>query len=88
MAQIRRKLAEEPPQKRLAMFRQAFARPNIGLLIVLTFLATFVFSGLDSTFAMWSRRQFGWGPAQNGSLFAFLGSLGAAVRGGMVGPAV
>ena len=84
--EIRRKLAEEPPQKRLAMFRQAFARPNVGLLIALTFLATFVFSGLESTFAMWSRRQFGWGPEQNGYLFAFVGLLSAAVQGGLIGP--
>ncbi|MCH7865219.1 MAG: MFS transporter, partial [Proteobacteria bacterium] len=38
--EIRRKLAEEPPQKRLAMFRQTLNRPNVRLLIGLPFLAT------------------------------------------------
>jgi DHA1 family tetracycline resistance protein-like MFS transporter len=51
----------------------------------LSFLAAFVFAGLESTFAMWSRRQFGWGPEQNGYLFAFVGVLGAGVQGGLMG---
>jgi DHA1 family tetracycline resistance protein-like MFS transporter len=85
-ADIRRRLAETPRQARLAMFRQALRRPTVGLLIVLTFLATFVFAGLESTFAMWSRRQFGWGPEQNGYLFAFVGLLSAVIQGGLIGP--
>ncbi|MDA0998342.1 MAG: MFS transporter, partial [Proteobacteria bacterium] len=65
--------------------KQAIMLPGVGFLILLSFLATFVFAGLESTFAMWSRRQFGWGPAQNGYLFAFIGLLSAAVQGGAVG---
>ena len=84
-AEIRQRLAQEPPKKRLAMFREALGRPVIGLLLVLTFLATFVFAGLESTFAMWSRRQFGWGPEQNGYLFAFIGLLSALIQGSLIG---
>ena len=84
-AEIRQRLAQEPPKKRLAMFREALDRPVIGLLLILTFLATFVFAGLESTFAMWSRRQFGWGPEQNGYLFAFIGLLSALIQGGLIG---
>ncbi len=84
-AEIRQRLAKEPPKKRLAMFREALDRPVIGLLLLLTFLATFVFAGLESTFAMWSRRQFGWGPQQNGYLFAFIGLLSALIQGGLIG---
>ena len=80
--------SRENRAKGMGMIRQALTRPNVGLLIGLTFLATFVFSGLESTFAMLSRRQFGWGPEQNGYLFAFVGLLGAAVQGGMIGPLV
>jgi DHA1 family tetracycline resistance protein-like MFS transporter len=83
--EIRRKLAQQPPKKRLGMFREALGRPHVGLLILITFLATFVFAGLEATFAMWSRRQFGWGPEQNGYLFAFVGLLSAAIQGGLVG---
>ncbi len=84
-AEIRQRLAQQPPKKRLAMFREALDRPLIGLLLLLTFLATFVFAGLESTFAMWSRRQFGWGPEQNGYLFAFIGLLSALIQGGLIG---
>lgn len=84
-AEIRQRLAQKPPKKRLAMFREALGRPAIGLLLLLTFLATFVFAGLESTFAMWSRRQFGWGPLQNGYLFAFIGLLSALIQGGLIG---
>ena len=83
--EIRQRLAQQPPKKRLAMFRKALDRPVIGLLLLLTFLATFVFAGLESTFAMWSRRQFGWGPEQNGYLFAFIGLLSALIQGGLIG---
>ena len=34
---------------------------------------------------MWSRRAFGWGPEQNGYLFAFVGLISAGVQGGLVG---
>ncbi len=84
-ADVRRRLAETPRRTRLEMFAAALKRPNVGLLIALSFLATFVFAGLESTFAMWSRRQFGWGPEQNGYLFAFVGLLSAVVQGGLIG---
>ena len=53
--------------------------------MLLGFLATFVFAGLETTFAMWSRRAFDWGPEQNGWLFAYVGVLSAAVQGGLMG---
>ena len=65
--------------------RDALGRPKVGLLIALSFLATFVFAGMETTFAMWSRRQFGWGPEQNGYLFACVGLLAAGIQGGLVG---
>lgn len=60
-------------------------RPHIGLLVGISFLATVVFAGMEATFAMWSERQFGWGPEQNGYLFAFVGALIAVVQGGLIG---
>ena len=70
---------------RWQMLAQALRTPGVGRLIVIAFLATFVFAGMETTFAMWSRRQFGWGPEQNGYLFAFVGLISAAVQGGLVG---
>jgi len=73
-----------PPTRRRQM-REALATPGIGMLIAMSFLAVFVFAGMETTFAMWSRRTFGWGPEQNGYLFAFVGLLSAAIQGGLVG---
>lgn len=63
----------------------ALHRPRLRGMIGLMFLSTFVFAGMESTFAIWSRRQFGWGPEPNGYLFAFVGLLSAAIQGGAIG---
>ena len=72
-------------RKRWRQLRDALQQPGVGLVIGLAFLANFVFAGMETTFAMWSRRAFGWGPEQNGYLFAFVGLLAAAIQGGLVG---
>ncbi|MDH5748069.1 MAG: MFS transporter, partial [Rhodospirillales bacterium] len=83
--EIRARLAAKPSQTRWAQLRAALGRPGVGLFLAISFLATFVFAGMETTFAMWSRRQFGWGPEQNGYLFASVGLLSAAVQGGLIG---
>jgi len=83
--EVRRRLAEKPRAQRWAQFRAALAQPKVIRLIGLTFLATFVFAGMEATFALWSNRRFGWGPAQNGYLFAFVGILSATIQGGFIG---
>ncbi|MGZ8354860.1 MAG: MFS transporter [Allosphingosinicella sp.] len=65
--------------------RRALADPGVRVILIMSFLATFVFAGMETTFAMWSRRQFGWGPEQNGYLFAFVGAMTALIQGGLVG---
>ncbi len=82
-----------PPEKRgklrastLASALSLMARqPALLLLFVISFLTTFVFAGMEATFALWSERSFGWGPAQNGFAFAYLGVLVALVQGGATG---
>jgi len=58
--------------------------PQLRLTVILLFLVTFVFAGMESTFALWSERAFGWGPAQNGYVFAYTGVLVALVQGGLI----
>jgi multidrug resistance protein len=82
---IRRAHRALPRADRWQMLADALRRPGVGRLIGVAFLATFVFAGMETTFAMWSRRQFGWGPEQNGYLFAFVGLISATVQGGLVG---
>jgi len=83
--EIRKRVAEMPRKKRMEQFHDALKRPRIGLLIGLSFLSTFVFAGMETTFAMWSERRFAWGPLQNGYLFAFVGIISALIQGGFVG---
>ena len=85
-AETRAKASVKKSMLPLAQLAQYFRAPEIGLLILLSFLATFVFAGMESTFAMWSERTHGWGPAQNGYLFAFVGILIAGIQGGLIGP--
>jgi DHA1 family tetracycline resistance protein-like MFS transporter len=68
-------------EKMLSLIRR---RP-ISLLILTSFMATFVFAGMEATFALWSERSLDWGPEQNGYLFSYVGILGAAIQGGAIG---
>lgn len=83
--EVRAELRSQPRKKRLRQFLDALTLPHVGLLMALGFLATFVFAGLETTFAMWSRRTYGWGPEQNGWIFAYVGLLSAALQGGLIG---
>jgi MFS transporter, DHA1 family, tetracycline resistance protein len=40
---------------------------------------------MESTFALWAMRQFGWGPAQVGYALTFVGLLSAIMQGGLIG---
>jgi MFS transporter, DHA1 family, tetracycline resistance protein len=83
--EVRAKIAAQPPRKHWQSFFETLMRPRLGLLIILSFMCTFVFAGMETTFAMWTHRVFSWGPEQNGYLFAFLGIVSAMIQGGLVG---
>lgn len=68
-----------------AAWRDMMGRPRLRRLVGLMFGATFVFAGMEATFAMWSERQFGWGPEPNGYLFAMIGILSVVIQGGLIG---
>lgn len=68
------------------MIAAVLADRRLAFWIGLSFLATLVLAGMETTFAMWSERTFGWGPQQNGYLLAFLGLLSATIQGSLIGP--
>jgi DHA1 family tetracycline resistance protein-like MFS transporter len=70
---------------RLALAKAAFARPQLRHLIILFFLTTTAFAGMESTFALWANSSFGWGPQQVGFLFFYIGIVLVLVQGGLVG---
>jgi DHA1 family tetracycline resistance protein-like MFS transporter len=70
---------------RLALAQDAFGRPQLRHLIILFFLTTTAFAGMESTFALWANSSLGWGPQQVGFLFFYIGIVLVVVQGGLVG---
>jgi multidrug resistance protein len=83
-----------PPDERAAAarrrrgatsFREALRRPAIGIVLVLFFVATLCFSGMEAVLALFCERFFHWGPHQIGYLFAYVGIVAAVLQAGIVG---
>jgi len=77
---------------RLAQFSHAMAHPQIGLLIIVFFLATFAFTCFETTMGLLVSRNFHLdlnasdnAKAMVGYLFAYCGIIGALVQGGAIG---
>ncbi len=84
--EARRAAAGTSRPGRIQILVTAWRHGELRLLVMLFFLVTFAFAGLEATFAMWSERAFGWGATQNGYLFAYAGVLSALVQGGLMRP--
>lgn len=74
------------PAGRMKTMVAAFNRPGLGILLVMLFLLPFTFSGMESTLALWTEREFGWGALQNGYVYSFLGLVAVVTQGGLIGP--
>lgn len=72
-------------QGRMGAVLGTLRRPVLSRLILIFFLVILAFAGMESTFALWAMRQFRWGPAQVGYVFAFVGVLSAVLQGGLIG---
>jgi len=75
-----------PGRGRIAALSSAFRRPLLARLLLVFFLVILAFAGMESTFALWAMRQYGWGPAQIGYVFTYVGLLSAVMQGGLIGP--
>jgi DHA1 family tetracycline resistance protein-like MFS transporter len=78
-------LPPRPRKSRLVALRDALARRSLARLLVVFFLAILAFGGMEATFALWAMAQFGWGPAQIGYIFTYIGVLSAVMQGGLIG---
>ncbi|MFN6528123.1 MFS transporter [Nostoc sp. ChiSLP03a] len=78
--------ASHKPNNRLEAFREVLQqRPQIGLLVVMSFLVVFPFSCVQSIFPLWLEQQFHWEPKQISYLFVFIGIVSASIQGGLIG---
>ncbi|MFC3068679.1 MFS transporter [Phenylobacterium soli] len=65
---------------RWAAFGEAYRHPVIGRLFLVTFMAGFAFTGVESVFGLWTQAKFGWGPRDVGVAFAFVGVASALTQ--------
>ena len=69
----------------LAAIRRVTSVPGVGLSVLLSFLVTFFFSGMELTFRLFNEDVFGLTVAQTGRVFGFVGIIAALVQGGLIG---
>lgn len=65
--------------------RTGIQHPELGVFLILFFIATFAFANLEATFALMTARKFGFDARANGYLFAYIGVLITVVQGGLTG---
>lgn len=81
------------PRPHLAQWVHTLAQPQVGMLVVVFFLATFAFSCFESTLPLLVNDNFHLGIAQDETksattviyLFVFCGLIGAFIQGGAIG---
>ncbi len=64
---------------------KALSYPTVGRILISTFLATFAFVGMETTFALFGQSRFGLDAGGLGLIFAFVGIVVAIVQGGLIG---
>src|SRR5262249_37622516 len=70
---------------RWRLAQDALGRPALRQLILLLFITLVAFAGMETTFALWAERGFGWGPREVGGIFFFVGIVLILVQGGLIG---
>jgi len=61
---------------------------TVAPMVVITFLGTFAFAGMETTFSLFGRHRFGFDLMEAGLVFAFIGVAAALVQGKAIGPLV
>jgi len=69
----------------IAAMRDAFKKPAIGYLVMVSFFYTVAFSNLYVAFPLFTGDVFGYGAAENGYLFAYIGLIAIIIQGGVIG---
>ncbi len=70
-------------QARWGALARAVTSRDIGPLIWISFLGSLAFVGMESVFALYGSHKFGFGMAQTGLVFMFIGVFAAIVQGGV-----
>jgi DHA1 family tetracycline resistance protein-like MFS transporter len=81
-----RRIAGREKLGRLTLLADAFSRPRLRKLLLVSFVVTASFSTLETTFALWALGRFGWGPWMTSNAFIGIGIVMVLVQGGPVRP--
>ena len=84
LPESRRPGAAEAPAPRLALVRRALAARDLAPLVWISFVATFAFVGMESTFALFGERRFDYDMTQMALLFTYIGVVTVVAQGWMV----
>jgi MFS family permease len=79
---------QTPPAERglnWQRLRAGLQQPELGVFLILFFIATFAFANLEATFALMTALKFGVGARANGYLFGYIVVLITIVQGGLTG---
>ena len=83
---LREPARHRDPAEESVSFRRLFsAAPVLAVLFLLYFSVFFVFSGMETTFALFCDKVLGMGPRQVGYYLSFAGICAAVVQGWLVG---
>lgn len=63
----------------------AFRSPALLTLILINLFFTLAFTAMEAVFALFSQHTFGWGAAQNGYIFTYIGVIVVIMQGGLAG---
>lgn len=72
----------------LVGWRRVLHSPAVARLVVINLLFTVAFSAMETVFPLFTQHIFGWGAAQNGYVFTYVGFIIVIMQGGLVGPLV
>jgi MFS transporter, DHA1 family, tetracycline resistance protein len=78
--------AARPHAGHLAVLRRSLGRRDLAPLVLLSFVGTFAFVGMESTFALLGEARFGYGPVEIGLLFTYIGVATALAQVRVVAP--
>jgi len=85
LPESRRPEGPRAPTPRLEVLRRALASRDLAPLVWLSFVATFAFVAMESTFALFGERRFDYGQVEIALLFTFIGIMAAVSQGVLVG---
>ncbi|HZO72398.1 MAG TPA: MFS transporter [Ktedonobacteraceae bacterium] len=84
------KKAQAEPARRglLAGITGVWRSPVVTRLIAINLIFTIAFTAMEAIFPLFTQHTFGWGAAQNGYVFTYVGFIIVIMQGGLVGQLV